>query len=487
MDKLNVKQNIIYSFILQFLIKFKGIISLPIITYFLLPEEVGKWKVIISLASAITPFISLNIFDGGAVFFTRSDNKEEIERLFSTCINFIIITFTIFSLVLIVFVENDKFEIGLVLLMIFNNLIDQISSFLYIVFLKSYKLLKFKIIKEYGALMLIILLLMLKGDYKSIIYSTVIVTFIISIIQLINIFKQYKYYLIIDVLSLKKILKNSLILLPMFSMNWIMNSLDTFFIKYFNGDSMVGIYSIAYSISSMVLFLSQALNLFWFPMVTKLLVKDKTKFCNIYSRYVPKIYYGIYLTLITITIFSTELVKIFASKEYLYATSILGIITFCYLTQIMLQIFTAPLYSEQKNKMIVFAYIVGAIANVFMNIILINKYDIVGASISTLVSYMIVEIILIGFVEKQLKVKIYNLEFFIINTIGFISFITLKIVNIQSIVSKILILIGFIVIYGTILYNSLNKEEKKYILINMMKIKCNMKFGGKHENSFDRR
>lgn len=487
MEKLSIKKNIVYSFILQFLIKFKGVISLPIITYFLLPDEVGKWKLIISISSAMTPFISLNIFDGGAVFFTKSNNKEEIGKLFSTCINFVVLVFIIFSFVLSVFMQNNKFEVSLVLLMVFNNLIDQVSSFLYIVFLKSYKLLKFKIIKEYGSLMLIVLLLMSKGDYKSIIYGTVIVTLIISIIQLMNIFKEYKYYLTLDFLELKKILKNSLILLPMFSMNWIMNSLDTFFIKYFNGDFMVGIYSIAYSIASMVLFLSQALNLFWFPMVTKLLVQDKNKFCTMYSRYVTKIYYGIYLILISITIFSTELVNIFTSKEYLYAANILGIITFCYLLQIMLQIFTAPLYSEQKNNMIVFSYIVGAIINIFLNTILIKKYNIVGAAISTLLSYAIVSLILIGFVEKQLKVKIYNLEFFIINIIGVSSFIILQTLNFELIINKILTILVSIVLYRTILYYSLDEYEKKYISCYTKKIIDKIKLGGKYENSFDRR
>lgn len=474
MSKQNLKKNIIYSFILQFFIKFKGVISLPIMTYFLIPDEIGKWKIIINLAALITPLISLNILDGGAIFFSKSKNKEEVERLFSTSINFISIIFLFFIIISSLFIDKSyRLQIILLILMIFNNLIDQISSFLYIVFLESYKLLKFKILKEYGSLLVITLFLLINNSYTIVIIGTVLITTIISILQFIETFKKYNYLFTLDIILLKKLLCNSIVLLPMFTMTFIMNSLDSFFIKFYDGDTMVGIYSIAYSIASMVLFLSQALNLFWFPLVSKYITYQKKYFCDLYIKYVPKIYYFIYLVLFIITIFSKELVHIFASSQYESAYTVLGLITFSFMMQIMLQIFTAPLYSEGKNNYIIISYIFGSFVNIVLNIFLIKKYSILGAAFSTLISYMLVQILLIYYVQKELKIDLISVEFIGINVSGILVYIFLQSYDIHNIVIKIVISVGITFMYLLFLYVNLDEDEKRKVH-NFIKRKNNL-------------
>ena len=85
--------------------------------------------------------------------------------------------------------------------------------------------------------------------------------------------------------------------------------------------------------------------------------------------------------------------------------------------------------------------VVGAILNILLNVILIKKYDIVGAAIATLISWIIMCILRIKYLKKFINVDCYN------RTILILTFLILiEIVNLFLFETIIGIIINLIVL-----------------------------------------
>jgi len=78
---------------------------------------------------------------------------------------------------------------------------------------------------------------------------------------------------------------------------------------------------------------------------------------------------------------------IIANEEYWSASHYVPIIAFSYVFNGLNLIFNAPLYVNKKTHIIAFINISAAIINIILNYFLVRKYGIMGAAISTLLSF----------------------------------------------------------------------------------------------------
>jgi O-antigen/teichoic acid export membrane protein len=80
--------------------------------------------------------------------------------------------------------------------------------------------------------------------------------------------------------------------------------------------------------------------------------------------------------------------------EYQDASTIIGTIVFAYSMQVLITLLIAPLYSNMNIRTIFLSYLVGGVINTLLNLLLIPGSGIVGAAISTAVSYLAVTVLL---------------------------------------------------------------------------------------------
>ena len=73
---------------------------------------------------------------------------------------------------------------------------------------------------------------------------------------------------------------------------------------------------------------------------------------------------------------------------------ITGIIAFAFAMQVLITLLTAPLYSNGNTKTIFAAYLCGGLINTILNIALIPSIGIIGAAVSTAVSYLVIVLLM---------------------------------------------------------------------------------------------
>jgi O-antigen/teichoic acid export membrane protein len=147
--------------------------------------------------------------------------------------------------------------------------------------------------------------------------------------------------------------------------------------------------------TSVILSLTMALNYFWFPVSARLWVEGREKyrkaFIAMFAGFVTVLFVMVTLFELNSRIIMQLMVR---RTEYHDAYTITGIIAFAFAMQVLITLLTAPLYSNGNTKTIFTAYLCGGILNTALNILLIPANGIVGAAISTAVSYLIIVLLM---------------------------------------------------------------------------------------------
>ena len=267
-------------------------------------------------------------------------------------------------------------------------------------------------------------------------------------------------------------------MLPVFFFSWIIKSSDFYFLTYLKGVEAVGKYSVIYGITGIILSLTFALNFFWYPVSARLWVENREKYRLVFV----KVFAG-FLTLLLVVVGLFELnsrlmMKLLVRRlEYQDAYVIIGIIAFAFAMQVLITLLTAPLYSNGNNKTIFTSYLFGGITNALLNFYLIPFYGILGAAISTAISYLIIVLLMVWMNYRMADFAFLDRRLFPIMLIfvfawgGFASvrdslqFYQLLLVNILS-----------LVVVVTFLYAKVLEKGEKDYLCGMYR-NCRLKLG----------
>lgn len=169
---------------------------------------------------------------------------------------------------------------------------------------------------------------------------------------------------------------------------WIANSSDRLMLNYFNGPGDVGLYSVAAKIPSIITSITSIFNQAW--MISSVTEYDKDKEDSFFS----KTFNGYNFVLIFCTSLAILIIKPFMylyvgvdfTSSWIYVPFLLvGAIFYSYAN-----FFGAIYMSAKKNISIMITTVVAAIANVILNYFMIPKWEIQGAVIATMISYIIV-------------------------------------------------------------------------------------------------
>ena len=188
----------------------------------------------------------------------------------------------------------------------------------------------------------------------------------------------------------KESLFYSLPMIPGFLAAWFFNQSDRVFIVRYVGLSEVGLYSLAYKISSLGVAISGAFNSAYSPVFYRLAnSENQNGVKEILARYNSR--YIIFLMSISfcLIVFSKELIVFLADSDFREAYHFLPIITIGLLFSQAQGILNLMIYQEKKSKQMVAIGVLGGVINVLLNIALIQKYGVYGAAYSTLLTFVI--------------------------------------------------------------------------------------------------
>jgi O-antigen/teichoic acid export membrane protein len=189
----------------------------------------------------------------------------------------------------------------------------------------------------------------------------------------------------------------------------ILDQADKFIIQYFKGSEEVGIYSACYRIGMIMNLLISGFRTAWIPFFMNLKNEENNK--EIFSKVFTYFFYGGMLFFLAIGLFGTDLVEFkingFSLLDDKYWSGMI-ILPFILLAYFAFGLFTnvnIASYFENKIKYLIISSGIGAASNILLNIILIPPYSILGAAISTMVSYFIMFAVLYSFSQKIYRIR----------------------------------------------------------------------------------
>lgn len=398
-DKNTVKKSAVNSVLIQLLFRLKGLITMPVMTYFLSPGELGTFNIILVTSSMLVPLFSMNLTDGPAIHFVQEKSRERIVTMYNTVTNSVLF----FSLGLLPLLWLVMYRFGgeyyrylpLMVVLLYSNLFYKLVTYVLAVFQKTSFLVKNTALKDGAATILTIAVVVAGYSYLGMIAVLVLTNLVAGLLVYRYTRKDLVYAPVIDRQILGRFLKTSLPLLPVFFFSWLIQSSDSYFLAYFHGQEAVGKYSIIYGLTSVILSLTMALNFFWFPVSARLWVENREKYRKVFTA----VFAGfVTLLLCSVALFELNsglIMRLMVRRpEYYDASVITGIIAFAFAMQVLITLLTAPLYSNSNTKTIFAAYLCGGIVNIVLNILWIPATGIFGAAVSTAVSYLVIVLLM---------------------------------------------------------------------------------------------
>ena len=291
--------------------------------------------------------------------------------------------------------------------LILLNVIESISLFYFRVFRQIKKFSYLTLFEAFGKLFFILILLKMGYGLLGVIVATLLVQIFIFLISLLVIISQIGF-VIPRFTYIKEYLQFSLPLTPNALIRWVTESSDRYLVTYFLGLGQVGVYSAACSIGNLIQLFVSPLQLILLPELSKLFDEDKIDQVRIYMSHSLR-----YFLLITIpavfglSALAKPLLGIFTTQDFLSGWLVIPIIALSGLLAGIFQIFVNIMFLVKETKSTTYINIVAAVSNVLLNLLLIPSIGIIGAALSTLISYFLMIVLCIWISMKHFVFDFY--------------------------------------------------------------------------------
>lgn len=167
---------------------------------------------------------------------------------------------------------------------------------------------------------------------------------------------------------------------------FILESSDRIMINHYYGEASVAVYSLAYSISGILLVLYTPIHSVIIPICHRLVKEGNNKeITNLYFKVI--VLSG--LTLITISLLSPEIVSILGGKNYRDGMFVVPVVTSSTLFIILYLLISNIEFLYGKTQRIAIMTIAAAVMNIILNILLMPIWGYKVAAYTTLITYIV--------------------------------------------------------------------------------------------------
>lgn len=465
------KKGIIYSSvsIFQQLLNF---LLIPLYTFFLSPNDFGIIAVMTTTAGIILAFTKTPLAYGFVRFYYSPEFINQKKSLYFNSLINVIIRALIPSLILFFFANeislfilggNYKLVIILYSVIIFFQPLEDMSQDLLKIQKRAGLLAIIQTTNLIFSSLLIITLLFLNNGLYSLIYGLVFSTIYPVLTILPIIIKNIEFKL--DIKILKPVYKygNPLILLVL--SQFIINNIDFYIINMFLNLKDVGLYSFASKFGALLgAFLIFPIRNIFEPIIFNL-EDNKIQQRELLIQF-SKVFFIISLFIYSIlSIFSKELVHLFASSEEFYPSWILiPFISFAYICFGMMDYFGKGLEIEKKTNIMSSLYLIGAVINIILNLILVQYFELYGVVLSKIFSFLTILLLCSHFSKKHFGISFPLIQFSILA--GIIIIYNILIIFVGDIFNLLISKISFFIIFSLFLFIIF----KKWFPINLKEI-----------------
>ncbi len=397
----------------SFVLKGISFVTTPIFTRILSQEDYGVMSVYLQWLSIIEVIALLGLTSAGVFNVGLNDYKHERNQYISSVQTLCNITTVVtFSIIFVLkSVLGDGFLLPTeYLFLMFVHFIFSPAQIFWITRQKyeyKYKLATFVVIFSSvisQALAVIAVLLMKNGDLAfTKLLSTEIGCMVFTLPLYIMIFWRGRTFF--DFKRWKKILVFALPLIPHYLSQHVMSGADRIMLSELVSEAAAGVYSVVANISMVSGIVWAAINGSLIAYTFDHLEKKEYK--NINST-VTMLVLGYGIVCFSVCLIAPEVLALLAPPEYyggIYAVPPIAGMAFL---SALYNVYANIEFFNKKSVYITTATVVATVVNIVLNALLIPKFSYVGASYTTLISYIVlVAMHYIGY-RKSTRDKIYN-------------------------------------------------------------------------------
>lgn len=368
------------------------LVSMPVLTRCLSTAEYGKLSLINTIIGILSTLFGLALGGYAMRSYYDCDNDYDKKKMLGTLFVFLLI-FTLIISILLTFTgryyyssifENIPFApyFPLGVWICFFTAIETLPFA--ILRLKENALKYITIILSRSALMILLSILsvvILNMGAEGPLYASLVVNVLFACIYCLYLKGQIK------LAYSNSVVKDGLIfsipILAMLMGRNLFDSADRIFLQYYTNMSIVGIYSVGITIGSVLVMIANSINTAWVPFFYKL-VKEDIDAKTIFSQASSFIYAIILFVGMIPIVFRHDIIFILAPSDYYV---IIDILPYIMIGAILNSLFFIPvrgIYQGKKTIHLIYIVSSGLIVNIVANYYLIPKYEMLGASISTI-------------------------------------------------------------------------------------------------------
>ena len=363
---------------------------LPFIITILEPAEYGKTDLFRTISMVLTPILGFSTVQSISYYYLELTKERfktfvssiQIFQLFTAIVAFILLTISSYWI-------SKEYYVLLSLCILFY-LFNQFTEGILTIFRIENKPIKYMTIRISSILIELLLMVIMFKYFKSKDWTVrvypIVVTSLLIAIYSFYLFRKMEYTINFSkALITKALIYSTPLILHMLS-GYILNIGDRFFIKLYLTDKELGEYAVAYQIGMSVNFFFTSFNLAWTPTYFKWMKEKQNEKIN-------KVRKLVYYTIIGIAVGIVIIWKIFESyiqknTSYNIAFSLVFIIL---ISNVFLSFYKFEsnyfLVNKTTKKLSVITF-TSALISIIFNLLLIPYFEILGAAIATLISFI---------------------------------------------------------------------------------------------------
>lgn len=433
----------------------------PLYTNYLTTSQYGTVELIDTIANLVMPITSMVIFDS-VLRFTLDKNKEKNSVILNATIVYClgsIVTLLITPLFGIYDGINEwKWVISL-------YVISYMAKQIFMTYIKAKEKTKMYVILGVGqttllALLNIVLLAFCNFGIYGYLFSNISAHFIIAFIALTkgDIIYDLKKAHFDKELFWEMIKYSSPLIINNLSW-WIIQSSDKMMVDFFMQSTALGLYSVANKIPALINVITSFFSQAWG--ISSIKEYDSTQDKEFYAKIFSIYSFIIFLVCALLLLIIKPFMKIYVGSNFFEAWKYVPWLLVAASFSAISAYFGGIYGALKKNYNVMISTFLSATINILLNLMLIQKIGILGATISTAISYLFISLYRVIDTRRFFK---FNINFYILFIEYLIISINAYLVTIDKmgyLVSLISIIIIIIINHKTII--NLIKHIKLYI------------------------
>jgi O-antigen/teichoic acid export membrane protein/SAM-dependent methyltransferase len=371
---------------------FIAIFSLPIFTRLLSPSDFAILALFVLFGSLTSQIISLSLTEASRKFFFDDLNFVKINSTNFLAVIFIFILFGFIIFLLTDKISNyifdNKISGNMVMISYLYGCIIWFYQYLNTLFIIQQKSFDYFLINFFSniasPLLAVLILLNTELTYEARVIAMFSIFFISCFISFY--LNRGLFKIEFDFKSIKKSFIFSIPLVPNSIVSQVHEATDKTMTNYFLGLNSLGILSIAVRIADISKLIINSFLQAWDPYFLKNVSKDLLNKKKILSRFYI-ILSVIFLSCFSVSLFSEEIIKVLTVKEYFFTIKYIPLICFSiFLVHIFTSLSVNQLIKTEKTGTFFKVSLISLFINVFLNLLLIPKFQIYGAIYATMIS-----------------------------------------------------------------------------------------------------